>query len=114
MQIQRLRARDSHLSEEDAKNRVMSQGDVREKARHALARGEGRGVVVYNDSDREQLAKDVEKVMKEIRSASPWWWSNLCLIVPPVGAAAAIWTLWRNWTLQKEWAETMRKEKARL
>ena len=48
IQIQRLRDRDSHLTEEDARNRVMSQGDVREKAERCLRRGPGNGVVVWN------------------------------------------------------------------
>ncbi|KAF2437122.1 CoaE-domain-containing protein [Tothia fuscella] len=114
VQIKRLRERDSHLSEEAAKNRILSQRDIREKVKQAQARGEGRGVVVYNDSDREHLAKEVSRAMEQIQKASPVWWSTLCLICPPVGVTAAAWTIWQNWNLQKEWAETTRREKARL
>jgi len=92
----------------------MSQGDVRVKARHALARGNGRGVVVYNDEDREHLKKEVSKVMLSIQSASPQWWATLCLILPPLGASAAVYSIWRNWRLQKAWNEIMKQEKAKL
>jgi dephospho-CoA kinase len=114
VQIKRLRDRDAHLSEEDAKNRVMSQGDVRVKARHATARGPSRGVVVYNDGDRDDLKREVAKVMGGIKGGSPQWWAGLCLICPPVGVTAAMWAVWRNWMLQREWREIERKEKARL
>ncbi|KAE9982258.1 hypothetical protein BLS_003992 [Venturia inaequalis] len=114
IQIQRLRARDTHLSEEDAQNRVSSQRDVREKARQALARGEGRGVVVLNDGDKEDLKREIARVMSEVERGSPRWWALLCLVVPPVGLMAAAWTVWRNWRAQVEWAEAMKREKAKL
>src|SRR5689334_18929932 len=56
VQMRRLRAGDPHLSEEDARNRVKSQGDGRDKARRCERRGKGRGVVVWNDGGREELA----------------------------------------------------------
>jgi dephospho-CoA kinase len=114
VQITRLRERDTHLSEEDAQNRVSSQRDVREKARQALARGEGRGVVVLNDGDREDLKKEIRRVMGEVEKGSPQWWAYLCLVVPPVGVMAAAWTVWNNWRAQVAWAETMKREKAKL
>ena len=114
VQMKRLRERDPHLSVEDAKNRVMSQGDVREKARHALSRGEKRGVVVWNDGDKEDLKREVARVMKEIEKASPQWWAYVCLVLPPLGAAAAAWTVFRNWRLQASWAQTKKLERARL
>lgn len=114
IQIQRLRARDTHLSQEDAQNRVSSQRDVREKARQALARGEGRGVVVLNDGDKEDLKREIARVMREVEGGTPRWWTLLCLGCPPVGVMAAMWTVWKNWLAQNEWAETMRREKAKL
>ncbi|KAF2403125.1 CoaE-domain-containing protein [Trichodelitschia bisporula] len=113
VQMQRLRERDPHLSEEDARNRVLSQGDVRDKARRALARGES-GVVVWNDGDREALRGEVERVMREVYARSPLWWTWLCLLVPPVGVAAAGWALVRNKRLVGEWEERERREKAKL
>lgn len=114
VQIERLRARDAHLTAEDAENRVMSQGDVREKARRALARGKGRGVVVWNDGDREDLEKEIARVMAEVEKASPQWWAWACLVCPPLVVAAAAWTIAWNWRDQKAWAEAGRKEKAKL
>ncbi|KAF2673638.1 CoaE-domain-containing protein [Microthyrium microscopicum] len=114
IQMARLRARDAHLSEEDAKNRVLSQGDVREKAERALARGAGRGVVVWNDGEREELKKGVDKVMEELRSRSPWWWTTLCLICPPVGITSGGWALLRNWMIDRAWVKEKTAEKAKL
>lgn len=114
VQMQRLRERDPHLSAEDAENRVKSQGDVREKARHALARGGSRGVVVWNDGDKEQLKREIARVMSEVERASPQWWSYACLAFPPLGVAAASWTIWQNWRAQKAWADTVQREKAKL
>ncbi|QDS69098.1 hypothetical protein FKW77_010197 [Venturia effusa] len=114
IQIQRLRARDAHLSQEDAENRVSSQRDVREKARQALARGEGRGVVVLNDGDKEDLKREIARVMKVVDKGTPRWWALLCLVCPPVGMISAAWTVLKNWRAQVAWAETMKREKAKL
>lgn len=114
VQMQRLRERDAHLTAEDAENRVKSQGDVREKARHATARGAKRGVVVWNDGDKEELKKELSRVMLQIKGASPQWWAYACLVCPPLGAAAAAWNVWLNWRAQKAWAEAKQREKARL
>ncbi|KAG6364896.1 hypothetical protein INS49_006500 [Diaporthe citri] len=83
VQMERLRARDPHLSAEDAENRVRSQADVRLKARRCEARGQGRGIVVWNDGDREELRREVDKVMAEVRARSPWWWSTALFNPPP-------------------------------
>ena len=50
IQMQRLLARDSFLTEKDAKDRVAAQWDVRDKAERCLRRGEGAGVVVWNET----------------------------------------------------------------
>lgn len=114
VQIKRLRERDAHLTEEDAKNRVLSQGDVREKAARALARGEGRGEVLWNDGDREELKRAVDQVMGGIRAQSPAWWTWLCLVCPPVGIASASWSLFRNWMADSRWKNEQLKTKAKL
>jgi dephospho-CoA kinase len=114
VQKQRLRARDAHLTAEDADNRVSSQGDVREKARHATSRGDGRGVVVWNDGDKAQLEKELSRVMEEVQRRSPQWWAYATLLVPPLGAAAAAWNVWINWRAQNAWRQGQEREKARL
>lgn len=114
IQIRRLMDRDSHLTEEDARNRVMSQGDIREKARRAERRGEGRGVVVWNDGGREDLEREVGRVMRDVRRGSPGWWSFLLWVCPPLAAVAAGVSWWKMKKVQESWEEEKRLEKARL
>jgi dephospho-CoA kinase len=114
IQIQRLRARDAHLSDEDARNRVLSQGDVREKAERCMRRGEGRGVVVWNDKDRAHLEGEVHGVMRDLRRRSPRWWTAACWVVPPLGVVAGLWSWWRMRRVQMQWEEEKRRTKAKL
>lgn len=114
IQMARLRARDAHLTEEDAKNRVLSQGDVRDKARRCEARGMGRGVVVWNDGGVEDLRGELERFMKGIQRGSPRWWAWLLLLVPPLGGLLGVWVWWRNLALNKRWKEQELRERAKL
>ncbi|KAI1189856.1 dephospho-CoA kinase [Nemania serpens] len=114
LQMKRLMERDPHLSHEDAQNRVLSQTDVRLKARRCEARGKGKGVVVWNDGSREELKDNVDACLREIRKSSPPWWNWLCLLVPPLGVAAGAWVYWQNIRINQEWQELELKEKARL
>jgi dephospho-CoA kinase len=115
-QLARLRARDPHLTEEDARRRVISQGDVREKATRAETRGKGRGAVVWNDGDREDLKREVDKVVKELlgegvtRGYSPRWWAWLLWGCPPLAAAVAAWEYNKNQKANKDWE----RERAKL
>jgi dephospho-CoA kinase len=114
IQMRRLRERDEHLTQEDAENRVVSQGDVREKARRAEARGRGRGVVVWNDGGREELRREIERVMATVRKGSPRWWAWLLLLVPPLAGWAGLWTYYRNKRINREWKQAELEEKAKL
>lgn len=114
IQMKRLRERDSHLSAEDAENRVNSQGDVREKARRCEARGPGAGVVVWNDGGKEDLKRELDKVMKEVSRASPRWWSWLLLLCPPLAGLAGMWNFYRGRVMKKEWEDYELKVKAKL
>lgn len=126
IQMARLRARDPHLSAEDAANRVKSQGDVREKARRAEARNgnaggdkdkdkEGTlGVVLWNDGDKAELAAQIEAAMTQIKAASPAWWHNALLLCPPLGLAVAAWTYWQNGRINARWAAEEQRTKANL
>jgi dephospho-CoA kinase len=114
LQMKRLMERDPHLSAEDAQNRVLSQTDVRLKAKRCEARGKGRGVVVWNDGSREELKANIDACLQEIRKSSPPWWNWLCLLFPPLGVAAGAWTYWQNIQLNKKWQDLELKEKARL
>ncbi len=110
-QMARLRARDPHLSAEDAEGRVRSQTDVREKARRCEARGEGRGVVVWNDSGREELTAQVERAMGAIRRASPTWWNWALWLCPPLGIAVAAWTYRQNRMINRRWEDLQLRER---
>ncbi|KAJ5775054.1 uncharacterized protein N7511_000065 [Penicillium nucicola] len=116
IQMARLRARDAHLTAEDAENRVRSQGDVRMKATQAEFRGTttARGVVVWNDSDREELERAVKGAMASISASSPRWWAWALLVAPPVGFGVAAWNLVVNFATQKGWEKRKNEEKARL
>ncbi|KAI0855668.1 dephospho-CoA kinase [Xylaria cubensis] len=114
VQKKRLMERDAHLSAEDAQNRVLSQTDVRLKAKRCEARGKGRGVVVWNDGSREELKANIDACLREIRKSSPPWWNWLCLLVPPLGVAAGAWTYWQNTRINREWHDLELKEKAKL
>jgi dephospho-CoA kinase len=114
VQMKRLRERDSHLTEEDAENRVRSQGDVRVKARRAEQRGSGRGVVVWNDGDKEQLKAELEGVMKEVRKGSPKWWAWLLLLCPPLAGLAGAWNYYMGTVINKKWKAQELQDKAKL
>ncbi|KAF2462752.1 dephospho-CoA kinase [Lindgomyces ingoldianus] len=114
IQMRRLRDRDAHLTEEDARNRVMSQGDVREKAQRCLRRGPGKGVVVWNDGDKDQLKRDVEKVMQDVRKGSPKWWSLLLWLCPPLAGIAGLASWWKMRRVQLAWEEEKKKDKVKL
>lgn len=116
VQMERLRARDSHLTAEDAENRVRSQGDIRAKAAQAEFRGTttNRGVVVWNDSDKAELERAVKGAMVSISTSSPRWWAWTLLIAPPIGFGVAAWALLTNFATQKGWEKKKREEKARL
>ncbi|KAJ5134919.1 Dephospho-CoA kinase [Penicillium atrosanguineum] len=115
VQMARLRARDAHLTAEDAENRVRSQGDIRTKAAQAEFRGTttSRGVVVWNDADKAELERAVKGAMATIEASSPRWWAWTLLAAPPVGFGIAAWNLIVNFATQKGW-EKKKQEKARL
>jgi dephospho-CoA kinase len=96
VQMRRLRTRNPQLSMEDAEHRVQSQGDVREKAIQADARGRDAGVVVWNDGTVEQLEKEVGAVVRRLKERSPQWWAWLLLLVPLLAGALALWNLFRS------------------
>lgn len=114
VQMARLRARDPHLSQRDAEDRVRSQGDVRDKARRCEARGSGRGVVVWNDSDRAELEREVARAVDEIYARSPAWWNWALLLCPPLGVAVGAWNFWQNRRINQRWREQEEKERAKL
>lgn len=116
VQMSRLRARDPHLSAEEAQGRVSSQGDVRGKVEKAEFRGteNARGVIVWNDGDKDDLGQEVQKAMGRIQATSPRWWAWVLLLAPPVGVGVAAWNMAVNFMQQKSWDRKAREEKAKL
>ncbi|PWY70318.1 CoaE-domain-containing protein [Aspergillus sclerotioniger CBS 115572] len=110
VQMERLRARDAHLSETEAEDRVRSQGDVSGKVERAEWRGEGRGVVVWNDGDKRDLEGEVRRAMEGITVGR--WWTWVLWMVPPVAVVVAGWNLGRNFWLKKGW-EGRERERGR-
>ena len=114
VQMRRLRERDEHLTAEDALNRVNSQWDVRDKAKRCLSRGEKSGVVVWNDGDKEDLRREIDRVMKVVRSGSPQWWAWLLLLNPLFAATAGTWSYVWGWWAKRRWEQEKHREKAKL
>ena len=127
IQMERLRARDPHLSAEDAENRVRSQGNVLDKCRRVTERNvaspgkekdkggeDGRGYVIWNDGDKEDLKKEVEKVMLKVRQKTPKWWSWLLLVCPPGMAVVGMWTVLRNYMDRRSWLRREGEKRAKL
>ena len=114
IQMQRLRARDEHLTEEDAKNRVAAQWDVRDKAERCLRRGERAGVVVWNDGDKQDLKRQVDQVMDQVKQGSPQWWAWMLLLFPPLAVVSGGWSYVRSWLVKRRWEQEKAREKAKL
>lgn len=114
VQMKRLRDRDAHLSAEEAEDRVRSQTDVRVKAAQSEARGEGRGIVLWNDGSREELAEQIGTAIQGLRRSSDGWWSWVLLACPPLAVAVAAWRMWENGRLQKQWESQSKEIKGKL
>ncbi|KAM4055244.1 dephospho-CoA kinase domain-containing protein [Hirsutella rhossiliensis] len=107
-QLQRLMARDTHLSRDDAEHRVRSQTDVGVKATRCAARGAGKGVVLWNDGSAQELAASLDEAMAELRASSPEWWLWLLLACPPLAVAVAAWRFWQNVEVNRQWEKQTR------
>lgn len=114
IQMQRLMDRDKHLTEDDAKNRVASQVDVREKAKRAKERNQsknaGRGYILYNDGSKDELRTQIDDAMRQMKETSPRWWAWLLLLCPPVMASVAGWELLQGWSAKKQWERERGRE----
>jgi len=115
VQMKRLRQRDKGLSEQEARDRVGSQMGVEEKVERTRARDEKRGKVVMNDWGKEELERNVRRVIGEVRDdregrAWRWWlWQS------PLGAAGwGAWEAYRSWRTKRRWLDERAREKAML
>lgn len=102
-QLSRLRARDPHLSEGEAGDRIASQMGMGEKLGRTKARGEGMGTVVWNEGGREELEGMLGGTVEGLRRRGGWawrWW----LWGSPVGViGVGSWVVWRGWMARRGW-----------
>ncbi|MCJ1419445.1 hypothetical protein MMC32_005800 [Xylographa parallela] len=110
VQMQRLRARDPHLSEREAGERVQSQGGVEGKVRRVRERGEGWGAVVWNDGGKGELKEGVAGVMGGVEAGSPRWWGLVLLGAPWLAVGVGAWCVVWGWWARRRWE---RKERER-
>ncbi|MCJ1315982.1 hypothetical protein MMC15_001302 [Xylographa vitiligo] len=111
VQLRRLRARDPHLSEREAGERVQSQGGVKGKVGRVGERGEGWGAVVWNDGGRDELRGEVGRVMAGVEAGSPRWWGWVLLGAPWLAVAVGAWCVVRGWWARRRW-ERRERERA--
>ena len=102
VQLRRLLKRDKEaggtLTEDEARGRVASQGNVEGKVQMVRARGKGWGEVVWNNGPWEDLESEVSRTIQRIRKGSPRWWGGLLWALPPLAGAAAAWCFaWAWW-----------------
>ncbi|KAL8753863.1 MAG: hypothetical protein Q9199_004744 [Rusavskia elegans] len=111
VQMSRLRLRDPHLSEEEARNRVASQGGVDEKVARTEARGKGRGYVIWNNGTREQLERKVGEVVREVERGRRGVWRWAFLVLWPLAVLWAGLEVGRGWWGRRRWeAEVKEKD----
>lgn len=85
LEFKRLMARDSHLTEQDARNRIGSQMDLavkREKANH----------VIDNSGSLEELYEQIDKLVEKIRPSVVSTWASW--LGPPVATGVVAIALW--------------------
>jgi dephospho-CoA kinase len=93
---------------------VAAQWDVRDKAERCLRRGDKAGVVVWNDNDKEDLKRQIDKVMAGVKHGSPQWWAWLLLLFPPLAAVSGGYSYARSWNIKRPWEQEKTQEKAKL
>ena len=87
IQLQRLMKRDGS-SREDASARLNAQLPIAEKVQYA-------DVVLDNSGSPQDLERQVEQLVQRLRKDTGWTW-RISWLCPPIGVAAAVWTLaWR-------------------
>lgn len=109
IQMQRLRARDKHLSEKEAEERVQSQGDVKGKIGRVGCREKGWGEVIWNDVGKEELQGEVGRVLGIVERGSPQWWGWVLLGCPPLAVVVGVWCMVKGWWARRKWQMTERE-----
>ncbi|KAG8529894.1 uncharacterized protein KY384_005375 [Bacidia gigantensis] len=114
VQMRRLRERDKGLSAEEAEGRVGSQMAVGEKVAATQEKGERRGKVILNDRGMEELRREVDRVIGEVKKegGGPWWriwfWGN-----PLAALVFGSQEVLKSWWARRR-QQSSKNEKARL
>ncbi|MCJ1266559.1 hypothetical protein MMC22_006444 [Lobaria immixta] len=106
VQMQRLRARDTGLSAEEARERVGSQMSVAEKVDRCRERGASAGRVVWNDEGKEELQVEVARVMEGLEHGRGWYWRWWLWASPFMAAGWALWAVWNGWRARRRWEQS--------
>lgn len=109
LQMQRLRARDTALSAEEARERVGSQMSVADKVDRCRERGTSAGQVVWNDESKEELQVEVARVVKELQQGRGWHWRWWLWASPVVAAMWALLAVWNGWRARRKWDQREKK-----
>lgn len=105
LQMERLLARDAHLSKDDAASRVRSQMPISQKSARA-------DIVIQNDESLEALKAQVEQVVKQV---TPYRLTGLLeWICPPFGLTMGFWTVFTKFIASKRVLRTGKRTKSKL
>lgn len=74
----------------------------------------GGGVVVWNDGDKDDLKRELRRVMEEVERGSLRWWGWVLWVCFLLVLVVGGWGLWRNWRGEREWEERERRERVKL
>lgn len=88
IQYERLRARDTQLSETDARERIAAQMPLEAKRARA-------DIVIENDGNIEDLYAEIDRVVKNPPVSRPFWLTWVQWILP-VGLLWGLYTYWRR------------------
>jgi dephospho-CoA kinase len=110
IQLRRLLERDRKMSgsmtEDEARGRVASQGNLEWKVGRVERRREAMGVgaaeVVWNDSGLDDLEREVAGVVGRWRRGQPGWWRILLWLFMPLGLVVAGWWFFRGWWIRRQ------------
>jgi dephospho-CoA kinase len=92
VQLERLMARDSSTKEE-ATSRVSSQMPILDKVKHAT-------YTIDNNSSLEHVSEQVDIFLRIMNKKVSWFWF-LHWLIPPLGLAAAGWTLLKKMLVER-------------
>ncbi|CUS11867.1 unnamed protein product [Tuber aestivum] len=117
VQLERLLARDNHLTRQDAEKRVASQMSIQEKVElcdRVFGGARARGAAIPNDGSLGELREEVSRVVNGLKGGRDGWWKWMLWGLPPVAGAVGARVLAENWWWRECWHREREGIKARL